>query len=505
MPKDTSGALVALVGSDDPFTQSLVGEAEVTGPIVSAAMRLPFDHILLIAGPDQENRAAGTRAALLERFPTASVAVAPLGLAADAAPGAIAERLALHASASGYEPGSIRFLVGQGQIELRRELMARGDVLDAEGPLYPGDGEIRVAQTEAARPGMVCEPRVQYGSRPRLAYGRGAAGGDEPEAELDRVARRLGIRGEHPSVRVALQTAAALAGHNVPVLVEGETGTGKSLIARLIHELSARPAGPYVQVNCAALPEKLVESTLFGHRKGAFTGATEDRAGKFQAADGGTLFLDEVGEMPLALQPKLLKVLEDGLVEPVGAAKGAAVDVRIVAATNRDLKAMVAQRTFREDLYYRLSFGLIRLPPLRERRSDIRHLALHALARVNQSLRQPKRLSPEAVVRLEQQAWRGNVRDLENVIGRSVLLARAEVLDADDLLIDEPVQAGDALSSLPTPSEAFSLESFLASARKQLILRALDIAGGSQSGAARLLGISPQAVHKFLKGSPADP
>ncbi|HEY8241069.1 MAG TPA: sigma 54-interacting transcriptional regulator [Kiritimatiellia bacterium] len=359
------------------------------------------------------------------------------------------------------------------------------DPTDLSDLTDPSDSAIRPAKGQPSTPLMVREPRVRYGTACSAP-------------ETDQVARRIGIRGEHPAVRAALDTAAALATHPVPVLIEGETGTGKSLVARLVHELSGRAGGPFVQVNCGALPEKLVESTLFGHRKGAFTGATDDHAGKFAAADGGTLFLDEVGELPLELQPKLLKVLEDGMVEPVGAAKGYAVDVRVIAATNRDLKAMVAGRTFREDLYYRLSFGIIRLPPLRERRTDIRPLALHALARVNRTLRTPKQLSPEAIERLEQQEWRGNVRDLENVIGRSALLARADVLDAADLVIEDPVRADDPLSMLPTPNESFSLEGFLDSARKQLILRALDIAGGSQAGAARLLGVTPQAVHKFL-------
>ena len=315
--------------------------------------------------------------------------------------------------------------------------------------------------------------------------------------------RKLGIRGDHPAMRNVLATAAALAGHRVPVLIEGETGTGKTLIARLIHELSGRPPDLFVQINCGALPEKLVESALFGHRKGAFTGATEDQPGKFELADGGTLFLDEIGELPLELQPKFLKVLEDGLVEPVGARKGVKVDVRIIAATNRDLKNAIDEKTFREDLYYRLSFGVLRIPPLRERASDIPHIALHALAEINKSLRYPKQLSRNALARLERQSWRGNVRDLENVIGRSVLLSAQDILEADDLLIDDARKTKDPLSSLPVPHESFSLEDFLASARKQLMLKALELADGSQTAAARLLGISPQAVHKFLKTSPA--
>ena len=227
-----------------------------------------------------------------------------------------------------------------------------------------------------------------------------------------------------------------------------------------------------------------------------------DQVGKFDTADKGTLFLDELGELPIPAQAKLLRVLQDGLVEPIGQAKAHKVDVRIVGATNRDLRKLVRQGKFREDLFYRLNVGEIKLPPLRERRSDIPKLALHILDRLNGSLRRPKRLSAEALSRLQSHNWAGNVRDLENVIERSVRLCRNDVLDADDLLITEPVTYADPLDALPEPYEGFSLDEFLGSARKQMILRALEAANGNQSQAARMLGITPQAVHKFLQSRP---
>jgi len=196
--------------------------------------------------------------------------------------------------------------------------------------------------------------------------------------------------------------------------------------------------------------------------------------------------------------------LQDCLVEPIGAEKPHRVDVRIVAATNRDLRKQVRQGKFREDLFYRLNVGEITLPPLRERRSDIPKLALHILDRVNDSLKRPKRLSPGALARLQGHSWPGNIRDLENEIERSARLSRHEVLEADDLLITEPVTYADPLDVLPEPYEGFSLEEFLNSARKQLILRALETSDGNQSKAARLLGITPQAVHKFLQRSKSD-
>jgi DNA-binding NtrC family response regulator len=283
------------------------------------------------------------------------------------------------------------------------------------------------------------------------------------------------------------------------VVIQGESGTGKGVAARVLHAMSDRASGPFVDVNCAALPEKLAESILFGYTKGAFTGAARDQAGKFEQADGGTLFLDEIGELPLELQPKLLKILDDHKVERIGGRTSHTVDVRVVAASNRDLQREVATGGFREDLYHRLSYGLIQLPPLRERREDIRGIALAIVARLNRSLRMPKQLAPGALLKLEQQDWPGNVRALENAVGRSMLLCPRDTLEAEDLLLEPSAPGTDALPGLPTPAEGFSLEGFLEAARKQLILKALDASNGNQSQAARLLGLSPQAVHKFVK------
>jgi transcriptional regulator with GAF, ATPase, and Fis domain len=324
---------------------------------------------------------------------------------------------------------------------------------------------------------------------------------EQSDIDADAVKSQLGIVGDHPAMQKSLEMGAMLASSKAPILILGETGTGKELFARYIHTLSGRPREIFITVNCAAIPEDLVESLLFGHKKGAFTGAVSDQVGKFDSADMGTLFLDELGELPFPAQAKLLRVLQDGLVESIGQAKVHKVDVRIVGATNRDLRKLVRQGKFREDLFYRLNVGEIKLPPLRERRSDIPKLALHILDRLNSSLRRSKRLSAEALSRLQSHSWAGNVRDLENVIERSVRLCRHDALDADDLLITEPVTYADPLDALPDPYEGFSLDEFLGSARKQMILRALEASNGNQSQAARMLGITPQAVHKFLQQS----
>ena len=266
---------------------------------------------------------------------------------------------------------------------------------------------------------------------------------------------------------------------------------GKELFAKFVHRLSGLPSDKFIAVNCAAIPEDLVESTLFGHQKGAFTGAIKDQTGRFLQADGGTLFLDELGELPPAAQAKLLRVLQDGLVEPLGSTRAKQVNVRIIAATNRNLGSLIKKGRFREDLYYRVAVGVIHLTPLRERRGDIPKLSLHILDRLNLTLRRPKKITQVALVRLQGHAWPGNVRDLENVLERSARLCPKDVLDADDLLISEPVTYADPYDSLPEPHEGFSLEDFLKGTRKQLILRALEAAGGNQSEAARRLGITP--------------
>jgi PAS domain S-box-containing protein len=281
------------------------------------------------------------------------------------------------------------------------------------------------------------------------------------------------------------------------VLILGETGTGKELIARAIHDASTRKDRPLVKVNCAALPATLIESELFGHERGSFTGATAKRVGRFQLADSGTIFLDEVGELPLELQAKLLRVLQEGEFEPVGSSKTIKVDVRVIAATNRDLEKLAAEGKFREDLYYRLSVFPLTVPPLRERREDIAPLANVFLARSLQKLgRTMEPLSREAIVRLTAYNWPGNVRELQNVIERSVIVAEDGRPNLERAL---PVTAGGA----PPPMHADRVLTVaeLQELEKKNILVALkacrwQIAG--DTGAAKLLGIKPSTLNSRI-------
>jgi DNA-binding NtrC family response regulator len=321
-----------------------------------------------------------------------------------------------------------------------------------------------------------------------------------PIPGLDDALRELGIFIGSATLRHAAEQAGIAAGSHLPVLLLGETGTGKERFAHLIHRLSPRFHRELVAVNCAAIPVSLAESYLLGHVKGAFTDATSDGKGIFEAADQGTLFLDEIAELTLEVQAKLLRVIHDGVVQRLGSTAPRKVDVRIIAASNRDLRKEVSAGRFREDLYFRLEVVQIKLPALRERRAEIPELALMLLRQINQRREKPHQLTTGALARLERQPWPGNVRDLLNVLERSVLYSRADVIDAEDLMISCDPPEKDPFAALPEPSDGFKVEEYLGQVRNQLFLRALESCKGNQTAAAELLGVSKQAVSKFVLG-----
>jgi transcriptional regulator with GAF, ATPase, and Fis domain len=277
--------------------------------------------------------------------------------------------------------------------------------------------------------------------------------------------RELGMYTFSAALRAAAESAAIAAESDAPVLLLGETGTGKELFSKLIHRMSIRRSREMVAVNCSGIPKELAESFLFGHVRGAFTGANTSQQGKFEKANGSTLFLDELAELTPEVQAKLLRVIEDGKVEPLGSNTLRQVDVRIVAATNHNLDRAVAEGRFREDLYYRLKVFPISLPPLRARHGEIPHLAAALLKQINQRYKRQRQLSKEALRRLEQHDWPGNVRELRGVLERSVLYSRDEVLGAEDMLIETPASKGK-FDGLPEPCAGFSLEDFLRQVKK---------------------------------------
>jgi transcriptional regulator with GAF, ATPase, and Fis domain len=313
------------------------------------------------------------------------------------------------------------------------------------------------------------------------------------------------IIGESAALRQVLQQIEIVAPTEASVLILGETGTGKELLARAIHERSLRRERPLIKVNCSAVPRELFESEFFGHVKGAFTGALKDRLGRFQLADGGTLFLDEVGEIPLELQSKLLRVLQEGQFERIGEDRTRQVDVRIIAATNRHLQQEVEAGRFRQDLYYRLSVFPITVPPLRERNEDIPRLAKHFIERTCARLNCPAaHITPEQVQQLRRYHWPGNIRELQNVIERAVILARGGVLQLEHALPPRMLEAGSAPVFQKTSSAppAVIREEIWKEQERENILAALEQARWKiygKDGAAALLGIKPSTLAYRLK------
>lgn len=501
-----STILVAVPNDEHPARPDSPDGDGTAAPLLAAAGRRDVVGVVLGELPETGHKVAAIADLLRRRFPGASVYRVPVpNPSGPGAAGRTADCLMAECRAR-LSPGeSIAVLLPEGIPALVRSLMQAG--ADREVPIRfwretaPGmaaGGEPILEDVLVFEPGSG-NPSGNRIREPRSVYGTAAtAAGGDPAPDPD-PAKTLGLVAAHPAMRQVIGTLTSVGPHSVPVLIQGETGTGKGLCARLLHALGPAPHGPFVAVNCGALPESLIESQLFGHRRGAFTGAIADYQGFFARADGGTLFLDEVGELPVHLQPRLLKVLEDGEVEPLGGAGGTPVDVRIVAATNRDLRTSVADRTFREDLYYRLAFAIVEVPALRDRRSDIPALACQLLDRLNRSLAAPKQLSADALSALEAGHWPGNVRDLENLIGRSALLAPNPVIEVGDLAWDQAPGTEPGTSGRPLFGPGFSLETHLAGERERIIRMALKRTDGNRSEAARLLGVSRQAVVKFLQ------
>jgi two-component system response regulator AtoC len=354
------------------------------------------------------------------------------------------------------------------------------------------------------------------------SFARRDARTDEPAGR-----GRFRLVGESPAIRSVYAVIEKVADTPSTVLITGESGTGKELIARALHEYSSRRTGPFIKINCAAIPKTLMESELFGYEKGAFTGAVGAKPGRFELAHGGTLFLDEIGEIPVEMQVKLLRVLQESEFERVGGIKTLKVDVRLVAATNRDLHAEVAAGAFREDLYYRLNVVPIHLPPLRERRQDIGLLVDHFIAKFNERLKkQVSGIEPEGIERLVCYNWPGNIRELENVIERTMLFGDGPTIRALDLPgelmgvypvpAEEPQQPPSRVSgsfslpalaagmSLPIGAEAVSslkeaVRVETERVERELIQRALDETGGNVTQAARKLKISRKSLQTKMK------
>jgi two-component system response regulator HydG len=372
-----------------------------------------------------------------------------------------------------------------GTIAVAVEAMREGAIDFIEKPFSP---EVLRARVEKA----IEIARERRGARTARARAEAL------EQDLVREHGPHGLVGRSEPMRRVLEQIRKVAATDATVLVLGESGTGKELVARALHDASARREKPFVSVSCAAIPEGLLESELFGHEKGSFTGAIRRKLGRFELAHEGTLFLDEVGEIPPATQVKLLRVLQERAFERVGGEETVEVDVRVISATNRDLAAMAREGRFREDLYYRLDVVSIALPPLRERPGDVEELARHLLSRIAPRLgRGVKGFSPEALECLRRHRWPGNVRELENVLEQALVFADGELVQPEDL--PDALRRAPPASALPVPAGDRSLTEILEEQERQLILAAYERAKGVKAETARLLGIKPSALYYKLE------
>ena len=475
-----------LVDKRDPSFEAMDNTAPLKGPLLSAVPLLQIERLHLWFSPDMLPTLESIQSLLSKQCPSIHITSNPFD------PTEFLKSLQAHAATLLLTESTQR-LLHPVLSTAQTDATFPATIIDYPKHILASAVSLRPInlfsnRTHAHGPSVVKEPAASYSTRTDV---------EEHRASHNITPRKLA--GQSEAFLKILHMADTIAQHDVPILITGETGTGKGALAKYIHDQSPRRQAPFVSVNCGALPEKLIESILFGHKKGAFTGAIQDQLGKFQQAHNGTLFLDEIGELPLDLQPRLLKVLDDKLVEPLGASTSSPVDVRILSATNRDIQSMVADNLFREDLYYRLSFAPLELPPLRERREDIEPIALLLLEKLNAKLASPKQLTVAALQFLSQQSWPGNVRSLENTLGRSLVLCRESALDINDILLQPAPPIKSEHTHPFDRGHAFNLEHYLNHVREDLIFEALDRTHGNQSQAAKLLGISPQAVNQFLR------
>lgn len=501
-PQSTPRILLSFTGFHDPYAPSPIDGTQQPGPIIAMLGSRPYDRIILFNTPGAARQTEATVEAISRNWPSLQIMTKDLPDLIDPTN---------HSLILQYLRKYTREILNQfPNAELSISLSSGTPsmhacwlLLVAEGslpahilyghPLRSPDETYRVTEVNLTASEF---PEIA----PRIMHLQ--PGTDDYLAALPAMCEALGIVGSEKCFTDALDRAARLAPYDCHVLVLGETGTGKEHIARLIHQMSGRRNGSFVPVNCAAMPKELAESILFGHEKGAFTGAAQKQDGDFLRAHGGTLFLDEIGEMPLAIQSKLLRVLQDGIIRPLGG-KDRQVDVRVVAATNQDLARAIRDGKFRTDLIQRF-LDTIELPPLRKRRGDIARFATYTINRWNRKHNTRCRIGRDALTALQVYKWPGNVRELIAAVERAAITTRADTIKAQDLRLGEAAwQADEADSILPEPYEGFSLRDYLQNARQTLIRKAITQSNGNNAAAARLLGISPQALHKHLQPSNA--
>jgi transcriptional regulator with GAF, ATPase, and Fis domain len=489
--------LLSFTGFHDPFAPSTTTGEMRAGPILTVAAERSFDRVYLFSTPKAAEISEKTAHAITERHPGLNVEILDVPLKDPTNYIGILRQLRNHFK---------KLNVSHPEAEYAISVSSGTPHMHACWLLLAASGEIPATILQSTPPEFVSEGRplvreidIHQKDFPTITRPLDAPERlEDDESSVISACRELGIVGGDPAFRSALHEAFIYSQYDdFHVLLLGETGTGKEHFAQFIHHLGPRSIRPMVTVNCSSIPENLVESQLFGHTKGSFTGAASDHEGKFKLADRGVLFLDEIGELPLPAQAKLLRALDQGEIEPVGSKKPVKVNVRVVAATHRNLREMVQAGTFREDLYQRFGSS-IKIPPLRARKIDIPVLATHLLTVWNSRHQHQKRLSPAAVTELIRYPWPGNVRELRRVVQQSAMLAAGKLIHPSDLRFEVPMRT-NPVAALPDPYDGFKLNSLLDEIKRNQIRRALELTGGVQSRAARLLGITPQAINQFLK------
>jgi len=486
--------LLTFTGFHDPFADiSIAGEKEA-GPVLTVTSERQFDRIYLFTTPNTAEISVETKEELQKRNKGVVVEICEVPLKDPTNYLGILKQLRTHFKEINKQnpDGEYFICVSSGTPHMHASwlmLAASGEIpariLQTRAAKFVREGEGRVTEIDFTNPQF---PQIKpFGVLPE----------EDETRDFQSLSAELNIVGDHELFLRELKTAFTIAEYDSPILLLGETGAGKEVFARLIHCASKRAAKPFITVNCAAFAETLIESQLFGHRKGAFTGADRDHKGCFEEADGGTLFLDELGEMPTQCQAKLLRAIQHGKIQKLGDSKESTVDVRVIAATNVDVKRAVEEKTLRKDLYYRLE-AKICIPPLRDRRNDIPKLAHHFLERWNQKHQKQRRLSQKAIIDLMKHPWPGNVRELEGVVIRSAQLCSGKVIESENLIFDE-VLTTSGLDALPEPQEGFVVNDFLSKVRGRLIEKAMKRCDGNRTKAASLLGITPQAVSQYLR------
>jgi len=517
--------LLTFAGVRDPFNAEMIQGINTDGPVLSCLKEHSFATIYIFTTPNTLANSRSLQTEIGKRWPDIRTSVVFI----DIPDPTDYETLYLHMFRkcqnimASHKKGEPRYFIatasGTPQMQTVWFLLSQSGVIPSTLLKITPPRFLRPSQKAVAEINLSMEsfPRVTLPPPETLEIAAAYLRKEKLEAERDELVREFSgmqMIGKSLALTKVMDTVRAAARYDSAVLIQGETGTGKELVAKAIHFNSDRQAEPLMVVNCAAIPETLVESELLGHEKGAFTGATQQKKGKFELADGGTIFLDEIGDMSLAAQAKILRVLQDKTIMRVGGDKTIPADVRIIAATNRNLGTFIAEGKFREDLYYRLKVIDIYMPALRERSEDISLLVEYFLNRHNQRYHKQKQLSREAMRKILEHPWPGNIRELENTIERAFVLSGGSVIKDTDLPVEMisprqfsqkgiPVSSETTSTDMPAtiviPNDGLDLDACLHQMEKASYEEAIRKKEGNREAAARLLNIKPHTFRKRAK------